>query len=735
MHRCRGLVTAVLLCGCGVLVAFAAMASTETSIIIDGKSTEWGDRPIAGTDSVHDARDGCHELGSGYAFVNHHALYFLIETAGTDGACVQFDITIQADARQLLLSWSPGDDCAHIGDVTSEYEAIGDARLSSLALGPHLEARIDLRDVGSPEYVSLRSVHAMAGSCCDWPAWHACDQWTARGSTAVVDEKDPLDLSSGGIISAGDPFGLPEGWTWGMLMEPPAADITGIVRSEDGTIFVQHSGLSPAVSVLDPTTGKITCILELSPEDSTYRSIVEGPKDTTFVVIPSEDVVWQLSADGSHTLWGEATAGWPFAYTCDEYLLGRSHQGDLIKMFPDGSDALVSDRFSHIDSVVAIGDRLFVSDMAAGSIVRIDPDGSHHTLVRGVLYQDPMDMSADPQGNLYLNSAPTRFVTVNPETGALAQVPGSEISCTAHPADFVFASSSLVLFADPTVSQISWLDVTTQEYGILVSNEGANTWALAVGPDDAVYAGVSGCQESPARVMRYVPGEDDAQVYVDGLQGEIKDIAFDSSGGLYIATHDPEAGEGPTFYVPTSSQEPSRVWGVDHLYSLTVDPITNRAFGGDYHGELLLEFTPLGLWNVHLASLPTPAEDVILACAPDGTLYASCSGQENSDTGPVVERWILEFDLSSGQASIFAQKDWHGCCVMLNCCVGPHGSLWWLLNPDFLLYKIAERGDGLELFAQSLPIDPAAVAVDRHGNVYVASPSGILRFSPPETVP
>ena len=185
--------------------------------------------------------------------------------------------------------------------------------------------------------------------------------------------------------------------------------------------------------------------------------------------------------------------------------------------------------------------------------------------------------------------------------------------------------------------------------------------------------------------------------------------------------------------MPADTRTPERIRGIQGVYTLAVDSTTGRAYCADWSGETLFEFDRWSLWKKHPLALPKPAEGAQIACTPDGTLYMSCSGQENARTGPVVERWILRIDTTSDRGEIVVQKDRNGCCVMLSCCSAPDGTLWWLLNPDFGMYRVTPNDAGLDLFAHSLPVDPAAVAADRHGTVFVASPSGIIRMMPPPT--
>jgi len=287
---------------------------------------------------------------------------------------------------------------------------------------------------------------------------------------------------------------------------------------------------------------------------------------------------------------------------------------------------------------------------------------------------------------------------------------------------------------DPTMSQVTWADLNTGESGLLVSNGGSNTFAADIGPDGALYIGTWGCgDELPAQVIR-IADDGRREVYVDGLHGDVRDITFATDGSLYIATM--ERGRGASlYYVSPGGGSLIRIPGVAefNIISLAVDPASSHLLAS--HGEDgntrsdILEFTRNGLLARHPVKLPKADRcwDFQIDIAPDGTLYVYCSETARAQKGPVIERWILRLDLASDQSEIVARYDFQGCCVMGNLAVGPDGTIWWVVNPEFQIYRIKPDGE-MTLFARNLPIDPAAVAVDREGDVYFTSPSGIYRI-------
>ena len=59
--------------------------------------------------------------------------------------------------------------------------------------------------------------------------------------------------------------------------------------------------------------------------------------------------------------------------------------------------------------------------------------------------------------------------------------------------------------------------------------------------------------------------------------------------------------------------------------------------------------------------------------------------------------------------------------------------IWWVLNPDFLLYKVSPAGDA-DLFAQNIPVDSGSVQRNSAGDLFLNSPEGIFRIWEPNNV-
>ena len=279
-------------------------------------------------------------------------------------------------------------------------------------------------------------------------------------------------------------FKLPAGYIAERLFAPPAPDLTGIAHSQSGVVYLQHGGLSAGISILDPSSGTVARILDLPVPG--YASIVGGPGETAFIGQRGE--IWQVRPDGSYEIWAKRSNGRPKYYTSDGRLLGISHDGTrVLELFPDGKSRYIAGSFSRIYDIVASADgSIYVSDFETGNITHLDADGAKHTLAERVLFRDPLDMDVDPTGQLFLNTVATGFVRVDTNNGTFTHFESAHTECTIHPADFIFTAPGHVLFIDPTWSQVAWADLDSGASGILVSNQGANTMAADIGPDDAL---------------------------------------------------------------------------------------------------------------------------------------------------------------------------------------------------------------------------------------------------------
>ncbi len=296
-----------------------------------------------------------------------------------------------------------------------------------------------------------------------------------------------------------------------------------------------------------------------------------------------------------------------------------------------------------------------------------------------------------------------------------------------------FDSSNRAVFGAWAENLITWADLSAGDGGLVIHQHWSNSNAADIGPDQALYLSVNGCGSSPSSLIERFTADGSHATYLNGLVGGIHGLAFDSAGGLYVSLAT-QTGSGVYFVAAgttTLTLVPDSA-NADIGY-LAVDPVTGHVFGyggqdpADQTRAVLVEFSTLGKVDEYQVKLPMAAIEVLLDFAPDGTLYAFATEEARFMTGPEVERWILRVDLAGETSELVAQVNRVGCCPMGSFSVDGGGYVWWLLNPDFLLYRISPN-DRMRLFGENLPVDAGYVNRNSNGDVFVNSPDGLYRL-------
>jgi WD40 repeat protein len=699
---------------------------TETHIIIDGQADDWAGRPVLLDDPAGDAEEGFLDLTTGYAFVNQHAFYFMVEAVDPDAPFVLFEINWEAGSRPLQITWSPGQTEFQIYDWTSGSPIqSGWVSNSTIAFDEVLEARIDLDDLPSSENIRLTNIMVMVGSDSDW---RSADNWNPTAAPPVVAEKDPPI-----VHSEEDPYvlarhyNLPEGYL-ADNMAPASEYGIFFARSQNGTVYVlsRRIDIEPYVALFDTATGQQTRLLDLPPGQLAGR-IRGGPRDTAFVQVRNE--VWQISPDGTYQIWGYSPHAIALVYSPDGRLLGTpcdpgSQRSSLVEIHKDGSTSVVASGFSDIFAAVVRSDGVIgLFDVGTGNTVRIDPDGSQHILSAGVDPGENRPLFLDMNELLYRGFGED-LVNIDWDTGALTTYPRDAYRpCVWNPSDYVFIQGNLLLMLG---DQTGWADLASGTNG-LYRFRGVDTFAVDIGPHGDLYIGTPGCGTAyPGQVLSYT-AQGNSAVYVDNLPGGVWDITFDSEGGLYIATG---ANGTPNrlFYKAASDgalvEIPDAPTGA--ILSLAVDPVS---------GYLLVTtgVSPILAYDfsgqVQSYSIELPSEhmnELRLAVSPDGTIYAIATPDFHFSQNYI---WLLKINLDTGTSEVMAEllRETSGGGIS-NIDVDEQGIIWLLISPDSWLYRATSAGE-VVLFAENLPIDTPGVAVNSQtGDIYFTHESGIYRI-------
>ena len=274
----------------GPLAPAASASGTETLITIDGRGEDWAGRPVLLNDPATDSEPGFPGLTIGYAFRNQHALYLYVEALYPDATYDSIEMDLEVDGRRYFVGWGPGSDHPWLADVTTEWVDLGSANRSSFTFGLGVEARLDLRDLGSPEQLRVKEVRVMVGECCEWPEWRSSDQWRPTADLPVIAEVDPAWrlVSPGGAREADIMLSAPD--TSAIALDFDAASGRVQVMGNTGAVpatamvLVGNLELNDFVTVQADILGSFEAELAAAP--GTHIMVKQ---DTTGIIIKPED--------------------------------------------------------------------------------------------------------------------------------------------------------------------------------------------------------------------------------------------------------------------------------------------------------------------------------------------------------------------------------------------------------------------------------------------------------------
>lgn len=533
------------------------------------------------------------------------------------------------------------------------------------------------------------------------------------------------------------PMGLPPQYSYEIIYRPPVTGLSGIVASHDGTLYVRHlrSDGGVQVSLLDVDAEAFLAHVVDQPPEISVSSIIGGPDDTVLVSVDGE--FRQYSPSGSYVLTGTLSpVGFPEYYSDDGHLYGISQGGTgVVELFLDGSyQTLHTGLTSAYDLVAADQDTIIVSDIGEEELIHLTSTGTYTVVAK--IAPDNTELAFDQAGDLYVNSAEKGLARFDLETQEFTPMfaPNADCAVIKSPSGVAFDDSDRAVFASWAENMITWADLSTADGGVVIDQPWSNSHSGDIGPGEALYLGVNGCGSDPPSSIELFAADGSHDTYLDGLVGGIHGLAFDSSGGLYYSLGTESTSE--VYVFPQGAPTATLVYdsvGAD-IGSLAVHPTTQHVFGyagqdgADEKVSVIVELSAtVGLVEEYRFEMPMTPTGVLLDFAPDDTLYAFATEKERFMTGPEVERWILRLNLETQTATIVHQINRVGCCPMDSFSVDYEGYIWWLLNPDFLLYRIPPNGTA-RLFGDNLPVDAGYVNRNALGDIFLNSPDGLYRI-------
>jgi hypothetical protein len=149
---------------------------------------EWNDSFLLENDLEGDSTQTDQDLTAGYAAADNKYLYFEIGLSDPNTNVVQFDIFLEINGVELLISQNPGDLIGYANDMNN-IGIEGPTQNSIFQLGDTYQGQISLEFLGYPEKINLRRITVMAGVCCE-SEWIAADTWETQLDTPRIQQPD-----------------------------------------------------------------------------------------------------------------------------------------------------------------------------------------------------------------------------------------------------------------------------------------------------------------------------------------------------------------------------------------------------------------------------------------------------------------------------------------------------------------------------------------------------------------
>jgi len=502
---------------------------------------------------------------------------------------------------------------------------------------------------------------------------------------------------------------------------------------------VQHldSNSNKRVSLLNISADTITTVVDFTDaEPSSF--IVGGPNDTFFVQFNT--TVRQYKSDGTYTTWGTCGVGSIYFYSSANKMYAVDN-GAIYEVFSDGSYTQIASGFTgeEIDVAADSNDNVYIISSSEGKLSKAT--GGTTTLLTDIM-PDLAHIMVDSNGKLYGTNLGTEYTLaeVDISTGDMTSLVSSysENPCyVLSPSDFIILDDGTFVFASWASGQITYYDPNMLTGKQLIAPPYYSTNIARLGSDGKIYMSVDLCTASgtSSTLMAY-DSDGNSETIMNNLNATIRSFVFDSNNGLFMnLSSDTATGIFHyTSFASTGTEITSETTG--EYGDIAYNPITGNVYGVSLSGgsdttAIIHEYSTSGYVNAYTVSTHKAYRGFTIDASPvDGTLYAISAEDERHDTGPDVERWIFQLDLDAGTTSILAQKDLEGvCCPYYNFSIGANGNIWWILNPDFWLYRVTPEGDA-DAFSCYTPIDTAYVLNDTTNDIiYLLHPNGIDKIT------
>lgn len=465
-----------------------------------------------------------------------------------------------------------------------------------------------------------------------------------------------------------------------------------------------------------------------------HRGIAFDASDNLYVA-DGGGILWKITPDGTATPLASgvghmnidvAPSGDIFAVGPESNEVQRINQAGQVSVYANGFTG------THNVAVSPITGEVFVKEKA-GPIMRANSDGTSTLLTDAVMEEG--NFAFGPDGTLY-NVGFDGISIVSTLDGAVTLLPwtepGAGVICTNPQSAMAVDSQGRLIISSAPANQVVRFDLVLETAEVIYLGLG-NTRTLGVAPNNSgVFVGLDNplCNGN-GQIIRLLDNNS-FDIIVDDLPPVLSAITFDDDGLGYVSS-----GSG----IYTFSQAGITDTLTTYPYgtsSLAVHPQTGELWGAGGDDLWYLDSSDV----LHTIPYPFFTRDEFITFTPDGDLYFYANTSDVM-VAP-VQQGLYYFDPSdSSFTQIIDLSTLNICCVIGAIDTGQDGFIYWVGYSDrYTTSNIAEAhmlrlspSGEVTLFAEHLPLDPAAIAGDPSTNdLYFSSAGGIYRVFEAELI-
>lgn len=237
-------------------------------------------------------------------------------------------------------------------------------------------------------------------------------------------------------------------------------------------------------------------------------------------------------------------------------------------------------------------------------------------LVEELLRRDPIDLAFGPDGRLWVSAVvfDEGLAYWDPASGSLRQYRG--LSTQYHISSHTITEDNILLFADPTESNIGQIDLGTGVVTLLLEGS-ANPRALTIGPEGALYYPHPG-HHAVHSLIKVIPDGGTEEIELEEINAPIHDLVYDPMKERFLIV------SGGRLFEMVDMGSVRDISPRGNIFRLGFNPHTGELAYSLWDSNAIYGLSTDGSSSGLLASIPRTLYAAYPEFAPDGHVFVGC---------------------------------------------------------------------------------------------------------------